>query len=96
MQRHARVRRAHGHHRVLHIGLLSGRHKEGVVHHSLLLGHEGFDGLVVLHHEGGLVKAILLVLKQLPEVDHEAPGVRAQRLQSLKEDGADLLLDISL
>ena len=43
---------------------------------------------ILLPHEGEL-----WILDELPEADHEAPGVWAACLQSLEEDGADLLED---
>ena len=43
---------------------------------------------ILLPHEGKL-----WILDELPKADHEAPGVRAACLQSLKEDRADLLED---
>ena len=45
---------------------------------------------------GCLGDAVLLVLDELSEVDHEAPGVGTQSLETLEEDCRDLLLDVGL
>ena len=69
-------------------------HELQVLSESLFVGQKGLDSLLVLRDEGRLRKTILLILDQLTEVDHEAPRVRSKRLESLKEDYADLLLDV--
>ena len=69
-------------------------HELQVLSESLFVGQKSLDSLLVLRDEGRLRETILLILDQLTEVDHEAPRVRSKRLESLKEDDADLLLDV--
>ena len=67
------------------------RHKvEEVPQLALEQARDGLRVLpnILLPHEGEL-----WILDELPEADHEAPGVRAACLQSLEEDRADLLED---
>ena len=61
---------------------------------ALFVSQKCLHGILILVDEGRFGEAVLLVLDQFSEVDHEAPGVRAQRLQTLEENRADLLLDI--
>jgi hypothetical protein len=47
----------------------------------------------MLLQEGGALEAVLTVLYQLSEVNHETPGEGAMHVQALKQDLTNLLLD---
>lgn len=79
--------------KVGHSWVASDWHKLQVVAQTLLVGDQILDSFLVLNDEGGLGEAVLLVLDELSEVDHQSPRVRLQRLESFEEYCADLLLD---
>jgi hypothetical protein len=59
----------------------------------VLIREEVLDGIWVLNYQRGLHEAVLLVLYQLAEVDHQTPWIRPETLETLKEHRADLLLN---
>lgn len=54
------------------------------------------DGRLVLLDKWALREAVARVLDQLPKINHEAPRIGSEALESLKQDSANLLLDCRL
>ncbi len=63
-----------------HSSVATDRHELEIVTEALFIGNQVFHRFLVLDDKLRLCVAVLLVLDELSEIDHESPGVGSQCL----------------